>query len=310
MDRIRAFREMSTRRIVALAIAAAALPAAAFLALAAGFLTRDFGDGGAGVPVNAIWAIITFAGIAALVSWRVADRLVEARLHDRRGLPARPEFYDFRNLNQPMHWDEIDGKALTDLRYVVFDTETTGLRPSRGDEIISIAAVRIVDGEIDEANPFSRLVNPGMPIPPASIKYHGITDDMVDSEDGISDVLPAFRDYVGDAILVAHNAAFDMKFLRLKEDQTGVSFANLVLDTLLLNVFLEHESHNHSLDAIAERMGITIEGRHTALGDSIATARVFLRMLNRLEARGVTTLRQVVDACAKIEHVRKLQERF
>lgn len=310
MDRIRQFREMSTRRIVALAFAGAALPVLVLCVLAAWLLPAELADGGAGVPVAAVWTILAVAVLAAVIPWWMTDRLLEARLHDRRSLPARPEFFDFHDLNQPMHWDEMGGKSLKELRFVVFDTETTGLRPSQGDEIISIAAVRIENGEIDEAGAFSRLVNPGIPIPPASIKFHGITDDMVNGEAGIAEVLPSFRDYVGDAILVAHNAAFDMTFLRLKEEQTGTVFSNLVLDTLLMNVFLEHESENHSLDSIAERMGIRIEGRHTALGDSIATARVFLKMLNRLEARGITALRQVVDASAKIEHVRKLRDRF
>lgn len=310
MDRLRQFKEMSTRRIVALAFAGAVLWTAFLFGLAAWLSPLQLAAGGRGVPVGLIWAALAMAVFAAAILWLMADRLLLARQHDHRSLPARPEFYDFHDLNQPMHWDEIDGKSLGELRYVVFDTETTGLRPSRGDEIISIAAVRVEDGDIDEAGAYSRLVNPGRPIPPASIKFHGITADMVRGEDGIAAVLPSFRDFVGDAILVAHNAAFDMKFLQLKQEATGIVFSNLVLDTLLLSVFLEHESQNHSLDAIAERMGVTVEGRHTALGDSLATARVFGKMLNRLEARGITSLRQVVEASSKIEHVRKLQERF
>ena len=79
---------------------------------------------------------------------------------------------------------------------------------------------------------------------------------------------------------------------------------------ILLSVFLDAENRNHSLDAIAERLGIPVEGRHTALGDSIVTAQVFLRMLDMLEARGITTLRQAVDASIKMEHVREMQKRF
>ena len=126
----------------------------------------------------------------------------------------------------------------------------------------------------------------------------------------VADVLPAFKDFVGDGVLVAHNAAFDMRFLKLKEAATGVVFDNLVLDSLLLSVFLDAENRNHSLDAIAARMEIEIEGRHTALGDSIVTAKVFLRMLDMLEARGITTLRQAVDASIKMEHVREMQRQF
>lgn len=307
MDR---FKQMSTRRLVALAFAGAGVAVTILTVIIAWMTAGLMADGGGGVPIGAMGLALGCAIVVLVILWSLTDVQLRARLHDRRSLPARPEFYDFQDLNQPMHWDEIQGRLLKELRYVVFDTETTGLRPSQGDEIISIGAVRIEGGEIDEAGSFSRLVNPGCPIPRASIKFHGITDEMVAGEHPIGDVLPAFRDFVGDTILVAHNAAFDMKFLQLKQEQTGVVFPNLVLDTLLLSVFLEHDSENHSLDSIAQRMGLSIEGRHTALGDAIATAQIFQHMVHRLESRGVTSLRQVVEASAKIEHVRKLSERF
>ena len=83
-----------------------------------------------------------------------------------------------------------------------------------------------------------------------------------------------------------------------------------MLDTLLLSVFLDHDGHDHTLDAIAQRYDIDVEGRHTALGDALVTASIFLRMLDILEARGVRSLRQAVDVCNKIAHVRQMQERF
>lgn len=310
MDRIRKFREMSIRRIVALTFVGAIISMSFLFSITAWLFTSGGTNGGSVVPVALVWGCLGVSVSIALSLWLLADRLLLARRHDHRSLPARPEFYDFQDINQPMHWQEIEGKNLKELSYVVFDTETTGLHPSKGDEIISIAAVRVENGKVDEASAYSRLVNPGGPIAPGSIQFHGITDDMVKDEDRIVDVLPSFRDYVGDAILVAHNAAFDMKFLQLKEHETGIAFTNLVLDTLLISVFLDHESHNHTLDGIAQQMGITIEGRHTALGDSVATAKVFCKMMNRLESRGITSLRRVVDASSKIEHVRKMQERF
>ena len=120
----------------------------------------------------------------------------------------------------------------------------------------------------------------------------------------------AFRDFVDDAVLVAHNAAFDMKFLKLKEDAGGPVFGQVVLDTLLLSVFLETESRNHTLDAIAERMGVTVEGRHSAMGDALTTAHVFVRMLDILEARGIRTLSQALNATNKMIEVRRQQKAF
>ena len=301
---------MSVRQAIGLLWAGAGIAATLVLGLAALVWPAVLADGGTGVPVHVVWlALVVLAAVLA-ASWAVTDRIVLIRLHDRRGLPARPEFHGGRGFAQPSHGDELDGRTLAELRYVVFDTETTGLRPSEGDEIISIAAVRCSLGEVDETDAFSRLVDPGRPIPRASIRFHGITDDMIAGEPPIGDVLPAFRAYVADAVLVAHNADFDMTFLRLKEAETGIEFANVVLDTLLISVFLDPVSQSHSLEAIAERLGVEVEGRHTALGDSIVTARVFSKLLPRLEARGITTLGQVLDASAQIRRARGLDHEY
>jgi len=273
--------------------------------------------GALGVAALAWWLSGPAAAYAALVvgglalpAWIALDHIMLARQHDHRHLPERPEFYDMDLLNQPMHMEELGGRVLKSLTFVVFDTETTGLRPSVGDEIISIAGVRVCEGAIDRGDVFTTLVNPGREIPKASIRFHGITDDMVAGEKDILSVLPEFKTFVGDAILVAHNAAFDMKFIKLKEKQAGVFFDHIVIDTLLLSVFLHDQTTTHSLDAIAERMGVEIEGRHTALGDSLVTAGVLLRMLDMLETRGIKTLRQAIDACNGMVEVRKQQEQF
>jgi DNA polymerase-3 subunit epsilon len=261
--------------------------------------------GAGGHGTGAVVVVILVGGF-----WLAVDRLLAARAFDKNSLPSRPEYTNFDIYDHPKHLEELGGRDLKSLTFVVFDTETTGLRPSHGDEIISIAGVRIVGGEIKTGEAFSRLVNPGRDIPRASIRFHGITEDMVRGEAPIKDVLPEFRDFIGDVVLVAHNAAFDMKFLKLKERETGIVFDHLVLDSLLLSVFLEPESANHGLDAIAERLGVTVEGRHTALGDSLATAAVFLRMLSMLETRGVRTLGQAIQVSSRISHVRERQKQF
>jgi DNA polymerase-3 subunit epsilon len=192
----------------------------------------------------------------------------------------------------------------------VFDTETTGLRPSEGDEIISIGAVRIVNGRILTGETFSRLINPRRPIPPESIQFHRITDAMVADAPPAEIALPQFKAFAADSPLVAHNAAFDLKFLKLKEEQCGVRFDNLPLDTLLIAAFLFPEFADHSLDALADRLGVGIVGRHTALGDAMATAAVFARLLDLLEARNITTLSPLMEASKMTLAIRAGQAQF
>ena len=122
---------------------------------------------------------------------------------------------------------------------------------------------------------------------------------MVAGKPTIDQVLPHFRHFVEGAVLVAHNAAFDMRCLQLMESRTGVRFDNPVLDTLLLSSILHPHQESHSLDEIAARLNLTNIGRHTALGDAIVTAEVLLKMIPLLEARGIVTLNDALKASAR-----------
>lgn len=215
----------------------------------------------------------------------------------RSDLPnRRPEFYDLSLLAQARDTGGMGGDPLRALTYVVFDTETTGLSPSGGDRIVQIGAVRVVNGRILSGETFSRIVNPGRPIPAESVRFHGITDDMARDKPPLAVVLPQFKAFVADAVLVAHNAAFDLKFLRLGEREGGVVFDNPVMDTMILSAFLDGPHAGHSLDDICDRLGIGIADRHTALGDALVTAAVLLRQINALEMRGIATFDQAVKA--------------
>jgi DNA polymerase-3 subunit epsilon len=136
------------------------------------------------------------------------------------------------------------------------------------------------------------------------MKIHGIRPEMLQGQPTIERVLPAFHKFCEDTVLVGHNAAFDMRFLRLKEEALGVRFAHPVLDTLLLSALLHENLASHQLEAIAARFGVNTAGRHTAVGDAIMTGEVFLRMIPLLSERGIATLAQARDACERTYYAR------
>ena len=217
---------------------------------------------------------------------------------------SRPEFYDFDLFKHEETSLALNEQLLARLSYTVFDTETTGLKPSEGDEIIQIGAVRIVNRRLLRHEAFEQLVDPRRALPRQSMRIHHISAEMLAGQPPIESVLPQFRAFVGDSVLVAHNAAFDMRFLELKQAASGVRFDRPVLDTFLLSAVVFPNQESHRLEAIAERLGVSVLGRHTAIGDAIVTAEVFLKMLPLLADRGIRTLGQASEACEKTFHAR------
>lgn len=218
-----------------------------------------------------------------------------ARRATRRPPPIEREVvYDFDLLSKERNAEVLESR-LEDLIYVVFDTETTGLTPS-SDEIVQIAAVRLVNGRRVRREVFDTLVDPQRSIPQSSTDVHGITEDMVKGAPTIAVAGKRFHEFARGAVLVAHNAPFDMEFLRRHEDDIGASFDHPVLDTVLLSAVVYGQLEQHSLDALTARLGITIpeEARHTAIGDTVATADAFLKLLPMLQARGLRTFGDVL----------------
>lgn len=216
----------------------------------------------------------------------------------------RPEYYDFDLFQSRAQDSALEDRLLTELTYTVFDTETTGLNPLGGDAIIQLGAARIVNGKLLRQEIFDQLVDPGRSIPAESIPFHGIHQHMVEGQPRIGAVLPVFYAFAQDTVLVAHNAAFDMRFLQLQEEATGIVFRQPVLDTLLLSAVVHPHQESHRLEAIAERFNVTVHGRHTALGDALVTAEIWLRLIPLLAQQGIHTLRQAREASQKTYYAR------
>ncbi len=187
----------------------------------------------------------------------------------------------------------------------MFDTETTGLQPDQGDELLSIGGVQVLEGRILTGETFERLINPERDIPPASIRFHGITSAMVEGKPPARIVLPQFRAFAGDAVLVAHNIAFDMAFLHKRQAEAGVVFDNPVLDALLLALHVFPDHPDSSLSSMASFLEVEVEGRHTVLGDAMMTAALWVRIIEELEKNGIKTFGQAVEISNRMLQERK-----
>ena len=242
-----------------------------------------------------------------LAYFRLVLPLEAAQAQVRRaavGVESRPEFYDFDLFRVSASARALDERSLAELAYTVFDTETTGLDPRAGDEIIAIGAARIVNGKLLHGETFESLVDPRRAMSAESVAVHGITAEMLDGQPVIAEVLPRFHRFAADTVLLGHNAAFDMRFLEIKQGALGLRFDQPVLDTLLLSAVAQPNQETHSLEAIAERLGVPIVGRHTALGDALVTGEVFVRLLPLLAQQGVRTLREAREASARTFYAR------
>ena len=180
---------------------------------------------------------------------------------------------------------------LNEIRFACLDTETTGLSPETGGKICEIAVSVSQGGRV--VDEFSTLLNPGMPMSPEVIAIHGITNEMVKDAPFFADVLPRLLGLLDNCVIVAHNADFDVSFLRAEFAACGMRFPPYpVIDTLKLARKSGKFARNR-LGLIAEELGISCQGWHRAMADTKMAEQIFYYFLTILSKEGVTTLEQL-----------------
>jgi len=179
-----------------------------------------------------------------------------------------------------------DEKSL-DTEYVIFDLETTGLSPET-ERITEIGAVKMKNGEVVDR--FSEFVNPRKQLTPEISQLTGITDDMLIDKPDETVIIPKFMEFVGDAVLVAHNANFDMSFIYAVCERLSIPVKNGYLDTLDLARRVFPDLRNHKLDTLAKETNVRLEGHHRAVNDAEALYGIFLVLLEKVKEAGIETL--------------------
>jgi len=174
--------------------------------------------------------------------------------------------------------------------FTILDIETTGLSFKK-DKITEIGAVKVKDGEVIDT--FSTLINPGIVISKEITSITGITNEMVANKPFIEDVLPEFLNFIGESTLVAHNASFDLSFIRENCKKIDFKLTNTVIDTLSLSRALLPDLKTHKLDALAKHFNIQLKNHHRALDDATATTKIFLKLLLMLKDLGIETLSEI-----------------
>ena len=174
--------------------------------------------------------------------------------------------------------------------FVIFDIETTGLS-AKNDRITEIGALKVVDGEV--VDEFSQLVNPKRPIPEFITNLTGITDEMVKDKPTIDIVIKDFENFISDSILVAHNANFDIGFIRENLSKIGKELDAPVIDTLELARSVFPRLKNHKLDTLAKHLSVSLDNHHRAVDDAKATTEIFLKILELTNIKGLEDIETI-----------------
>ncbi|MDU1831958.1 MAG: exonuclease domain-containing protein, partial [Finegoldia magna] len=193
------------------------------------------------------------------------------------GMEAKILEDDFRIITNPYNSMNLE-------EFVVFDIETTGLSNAT-EKITEIGAVKIVNNEI--VDEFNQLINPEIPIPEKITELTSITNDMVKDMPKIDEVLPKFLNFVGNCTLIAHNADFDMGFIKKNCLDLGIDPIRTYIDTLAFARALEPHLKNHKLDTLTKKYNVNLFNHHRACDDARATGEVFICMIQSLEKKGI-----------------------
>ena len=194
--------------------------------------------------------------------------------------------------------------SLEQSNFSILDTETTGLHVEKGDQIISIASLKVCDLKIDEKNYLDELVNPNMNIPESSTKIHNITDEQVLSKPSLLEISDKILKFLKKSVLVGHNINFDINFL--KENSKGSQLADRMkviksIDTIYLTASLFPDLKNYELSNLCEYFNIKTDDqiRHSALGDCIITARLFLHLISIAQTKGIKNIANLMTLCSQ-----------
>ena len=198
---------------------------------------------------------------------------------------------------------EEQGQSLQSA-YVVFDIETTGFSPDVN-HIIEIGAVKVENGKIVDR--FSSFVNPQVPIPYRIEELTHINDNMVIDAPTVDVVLPQFLKFCEGCVMVAHNADFDVSFIKRKAKDLGIAFQPTYVDTVAMARFLLPNLNRFKLDTVAKAVGVNLNNHHRAVDDAACTAEIFVKFIVMLEERGITDLHQLNEQGSNsVENILKM----
>ena len=191
-----------------------------------------------------------------------------------------------------------------DADYVVFDLETTGFSPETN-RIIEIGAVKVQNGKI--VDKFSTFVNPQVPIPFRIEQLTSINDSMVIDAPVIADILPEFMKFCEGCVMVAHNADFDMSFIKKNCQRLDIPCKPTIVDTVALARVLLPNLNRFKLDTVAKALGVSLENHHRAVDDAGCTAEIFVKFIEMLRERGMSTLDEVnAMGTSSVQNVQKM----